>query len=104
MQIQSMIMEDINNKDAVCPGMSVDKLANKYAEYDIVATLNAGQVINKVNAQKEECSRCGRQAMQPSTTMHIYEMKSDPIKARAQIGQEAHLFCRNGTRLPLQLW
>ena len=31
--------------------MSVDKLANKYAEY--LATLNAGQMINTVNAQRE---------------------------------------------------
>ena len=28
MQIQSIIMEDINNKDGICPGMSVDKVAN----------------------------------------------------------------------------
>ena len=32
MQVQSMIVEDIDNKDAVCPGMNVDRLANKYAE------------------------------------------------------------------------
>ena len=53
-----MIVEDINNKDVVCPGMSVDALANKHAEY--LATLNAGQVINKVNAQKEVRYHCGR--------------------------------------------
>ena len=39
-QIQRMIVEDINNKDAICPGMSVDKLANKCAEY--LATLILG--------------------------------------------------------------
>ena len=33
MQIQSMIVEDANNKDAVYPGVSVDALANKYAKY-----------------------------------------------------------------------
>ena len=54
MQIQSRIVEDINNKDIVCPDMSVDKLVNEYAEY--LATLNAGQVINKVSAQKEVSS------------------------------------------------
>ena len=57
-QIQSMIVEDINNKDVACPGMSVAALANKHAEY--LATLNAGQVINKVNAQKEVRYHCGR--------------------------------------------
>ena len=57
-QIQIMIMENINNKDVVCLGMSFDKLANKYAEY--LATLNAGQATNKVNARKEACSHCGK--------------------------------------------
>ena len=57
-QIQSMIVEDTNNKDNAYPGMSVDALASKYAEY--LATLNAGQVVNNVNAQKEVCSYCGR--------------------------------------------
>ena len=59
-QIQNMIAEDINNKGIVCPGISVDidALANTYAEY--LATLNAGQVVNKGNAQKEVYSNCGK--------------------------------------------
>ena len=44
-----MIVEDINSKDVVGPDMNVDALATKYAEY--LSTLNAGQVVNKVNAQ-----------------------------------------------------
>ena len=58
MQIQSMIVEDINNQDVLCPGMSVDKLTTKYAEY--LSTMNAGQSTNKVNSQKEVCSYCGK--------------------------------------------
>ena len=54
-QIQSMIVGDINNKDVVRSGMSVDALANKYAEY--VATPNAGQVANKDNAQSDYNAR-----------------------------------------------
>ena len=58
MQIQSMIVEDINDEKIVCTGMSVDKLVTKYAEY--LSTLNAGQSVNKANSQKEICSYCGR--------------------------------------------
>ena len=50
-QIQRMIVEDINNNDVVRSGMNGDALANTYAEY--LATLNAGQVVNKVSAQEE---------------------------------------------------
>ena len=56
-QVQSMIVEDINNKDAVGPDMNVDALAAPYDEY--LSTLNAGQVVNTVNAQEELCSYCG---------------------------------------------
>ena len=56
-QVQSMIVEDINNKEVVGPDMNVDALATKYAEY--LSTLNAGQVVNKVNAQDKLSSYCG---------------------------------------------
>jgi len=51
-----MIVEDINNKVAVRPDMNIDALANKYAE--CLSTLNAGQVVRKVNAQEKVCSYC----------------------------------------------
>ena len=52
-RVQSMIVEDINNKDAVRPGMNVDALATKYDDHEYLSTLNAGQVVNKVNAQSD---------------------------------------------------
>ena len=59
-QVQSMIVEDINSKDVVGPDMNVDALATKYAEY--LSTLNAGQVVNKVNAQSDYHDRPHRKA------------------------------------------
>ena len=50
-QVQSMMVENINNKEVVCSNMNVDARAIKYAEY--LSTLNAGQVVNKVNAQSD---------------------------------------------------
>ena len=57
-----MIVEDITDEKIVCTGMSVDKLATKYAdhEYLYMSTLNAGQSVNKINSQKEVCSYCGK--------------------------------------------
>jgi hypothetical protein len=52
-----MITEDINKDDLIKPGMSIEKLANKYASF--LATLTSGKQAGKINSvRKKWCKNC----------------------------------------------
>ena len=56
-QVQAMITEDINKEDVVKPGMSIERLANKYASF--LATLTSGKNAGKVNSvNRKWCQNC----------------------------------------------
>jgi len=56
-QVQAMITEDINKDDLIKPGMSIEKLANKYASF--LATLTSGKQAGKINSvRKKWCKNC----------------------------------------------
>ena len=82
-------MEDTNNKDVVYSSMNVGALSTKYAEY--LSTLNAGQVVNKVNAQSDYYVRPRDEERRKPKNKTKFNGPSGSSKPKRQTGpQEWH--------------
>ena len=85
-------MEDTNNKDVVYSSMNVGALSTKYAEY--LSTLNAGQVVNKVNAQSDYYVRPRDEERRKPNN------KTNGGPSGSQVSQNGKRVHKNGMRLP----